>query len=85
METEVYHIIKVYFNTVFCLLRAPPHSLEEANSTINVQNTCSFLHNCPIFNPKPPLESLESQLLPHNVKCDLANTPGALIRQNTVP
>ena len=64
--------------------KGAPHSLEEANSTINVQNTCSFLHNCPIFNPKPPLESLESQLFPHNVKCDLANAPGALIRQNTV-
>ncbi len=64
--------------------KGAPYSLGEANSIIKVQNTCSFLNNCPIFNPKPPLESSESQLFPHNVRCDLANAPGALIRQNTV-
>ena len=30
------------------------------------------------------VESSESQLSPHNVRCDLANVPGTLIRQNTV-
>ncbi len=60
------------------------HSLEEANSIINVQNTHSFLNNCPIFNPKPPLESSERQLSPHNIRSGLANTSGALIRKNTV-
>ena len=59
-------------------------SLEEANSIINDQNTRSFLTNYPIFNTKPPLESTERQLLPQNIRYDLANAPGALIRQNTV-
>ncbi len=45
----------------------------------------SFLNNRPIFNPKPPLKSSESQLSPQNARCSLANTPGALIRKNTVP
>ena len=52
--------------------------MDDANFIINDQNTRSFLTNCPIFNPKPPLESPESQL------SDLAYAPGALIRQNTV-
>ena len=60
------------------------HSLEEAKSIISVQNRHSFLNNCPIFNPKPPLESSEPQLSRHNIRCDLAKAPGALIRQNTV-
>ena len=34
-----------------------PYSLEEPNAIINGQNRHSFLNNCPIFNPKPPLES----------------------------
>ncbi len=60
------------------------HSLEEANSVINDQNTHSFLTNCLIFNPKPLLESTEPQLSPQNIIYDLANTLGALTRQNTV-
>ena len=64
--------------------KGAPHSLKEANFTILIQNTCSFLNNCPIFNPKPPSESPESQLSPPNTRCDLASAPGALIRQNTV-
>ena len=64
--------------------KGAPHSLEEAHSTINVQNTHSLLNSCPIFNPKPPLESSEPQLSPHNIRSDLANAPGTLIRKNTV-
>ena len=44
----------------------------------------SFLNNYPVFNPKPQLESLEPQLFTHNFRCNLANVPGTLIRQNTV-
>ncbi len=48
--------------TVFCQLRAPPlirapPSLEEPNAVINGQNRYSFFNSCPVFNPKPPLES----------------------------
>ncbi len=64
--------------------KGAPHSLGEAKSIINVQNTHSFLNNCPILNPKPLLESSEPQLPRHNIRCDLAKAPGALIRQNTV-
>ena len=64
--------------------KGAPHSLGEARCIINVQNTHSFLNNCPIFNLKPPLESSEPLLSPHNISCDLANAPDALIRQNTV-
>ncbi len=64
--------------------KGAPHSLKEANSIINVQIARSFLNNCPIFNPKPPLESSDPQLSSQNIRCDLANAPGALIRQNTV-
>ncbi len=64
--------------------KGAPHSLGEAKAIINVQNAHSFLNNCPIFNPKTPLESSEPQLSHYNIRCDLAKAPGALIRQNTV-
>ena len=82
--------IPIKCDTVFCLLRAPPLIKAppivwgKANlSQMTKIQTVSF-NNCPIFNPKPPLESLEPQLFTHNTRCDLANEPGALIRQNTV-
>ncbi len=50
----------------------------------NHQNWCSSLNNCPIFNPKPPLESSQRLLFPDINRYELANAPGALIRQNTV-
>ncbi len=37
--------------------KGAPHSLEEDNIVKNNQNDRSFLNNCPIFNPKPALES----------------------------
>ncbi len=72
--------------TIFCLLRAPPLIRVppivwgEGKSIINDQNAHSFLNNCPIFNPKLPLESSEPQLFTHNIRCDLANAPCTLIR-----
>ena len=81
------YILQVKY--VFCKLRAPlliraPPSLEEPNAIINGQNRHSFSNNCPIFNPKPPLESWEPQLFPQSIRFDLARAPGALIRQITV-
>ncbi len=38
----------------------------------------------PIFNPKPPLESSEPQLLPYVIRMDLAIAPCAFIRHITV-
>ena len=75
--------------TVFCQLRVPPlirapPSLEEHNAIINGQNRHSFSNNCPIFNPKPPFESWESQLFPQSIRFDHVRAPGALIRQTTV-
>ncbi len=55
-----------------------PHSLEEANSVIMFK-----IHAVSLTNVVK-LESSESQLSPQNVRCDLANAPGALIRKNTV-
>ncbi len=76
-------------NTVFCLLQAPP--LIEAppwvggpNIVMRDKNRPIFLNNWPIFNPKPALESSESQLLLHIIRFDLAIAPGASIRQITV-
>ena len=51
----------IFLMKVYCILpikdtlpnESTSHCLEEANSMINVQNTCSFLNNSPIFNPKP--------------------------------
>ncbi len=37
--------------------KGAPYSLRETNTAIYHQNWRSFLNNCPIFNPKPPLES----------------------------
>ncbi len=48
------------------------------------QNRLNFLNNRPIFNPKPPLESPESQLLPYVIRLDLAIAPCAFIRHITV-
>ncbi len=60
------------------------YSVEEYSPIIADQNDHSFFNNCLIFNPKPPFESLELKLCLHTIRYDLANTPVALIRQNTV-
>ncbi len=86
------YFINTYFINTYRILpikgaspnKGTPCSLGKAKSIINFKNTHSFFNNCPIFNLKPPLESSEPQLSPHNIRCDLANAPGALIRQNTV-
>ncbi len=64
--------------------KGAPYSLEGPSLIITDQNQHSFFNNCPIFNPKPPLESLEPQLCLQTIRCDLVRAPGALIRQNTV-
>ncbi len=64
--------------------KGAPYSLEEPSPILAYQNQHSFFNNCPIFNPKPPFESLEPQLCLRTIRCDLARAPGALIRQNTV-
>ncbi len=45
---------------------------------------CPIFNLPPIFNPKPPLESLERQLLLHNIRLNLAVAPCAFIRHITV-
>ena len=65
--------------------KGAPHSLEEANSIINDQNTRSFLTNCPVSQSETTIgKYVEPLLSPKNFRYDLANVPGALIRQNTV-
>ncbi len=66
--------------------KGAPYSLEGTSLIINDKNRHSFFNNCPIFNPKLPLESLEPQLCPQatSIRCDLARAPGVLIRQNMV-
>ncbi len=44
--------------------KGTPYSLEEPNAIINGQNRHSVFNNCPIFNPKPPLENWERKLSP---------------------
>ncbi len=80
-NTYYYHILPIEGASPN---KGAPHSLGGGKSIINDQNTHIFLNNYPIFYPKPPLESLEPQLFTHNIRCDLANSPGSLIRQNTV-
>ncbi len=64
--------------------KGAPYSLEEPSPILADQNQHSFFNNCPIFNPKPPFESVEPQLCLKTIRSDLARASGTLIRQNTV-
>ena len=44
--------------------KGAPHSLPKTKSTKNDKSLYNSLNNCPIFNPKPPLESSEPQFQP---------------------
>ncbi len=50
----------------------------------STQNRHNFLNNWPIFNPKPPLESLRRQLLLQDIRFNLAIAPCAFTRHITV-
>ncbi len=64
--------------------KGAPYGLRKAKTDENEQNCPKILNNRPIFNPKPPLESSESQHSPHLIRSDLASAPCATIRDNTV-
>ena len=69
---------------------ASPHKgalygLRKVQTDKSYHNCPKILNNCPIFNPKPPLESSEAQHLGHQVRSGLASALCALIRVNTVP
>ena len=60
------------------------YGLRKAKTDENEQNCPKILNNCPIFNPKPLLESSEPQHFCHLIRYDLACAPCATIRDNTV-
>ena len=64
--------------------KGAPYGLGATIPVHSNQNTLNFLNNWPIFNPKPPLESLEAQLSLHDIIFNLAITPCAFIRHITV-
>ena len=64
--------------------KGAPYGLGKAKTDKNDQNCCKILNNCPIFNPKPPLESSDPQHLCHLIRSDLVSAPCATIRDNTV-
>ncbi len=47
--------------------------MRKAKTDENEQNCPKILDNCPIFNPKPPLESSEPQHFCHLIRSDLAS------------
>ncbi len=61
-----------------------PYSLKRAQVVQKDQNCHSFLNNCPIYDPKSPLESSKPQLLSDKNRRVLASTPYALNRDNRV-
>ena len=52
------------------LNKGAPYSLEEPSLIITDRSQHNFFNNCPIFNPKPALESLEPQLCLQTIRCD---------------
>ncbi len=64
--------------------KGAPYGLGKAQTDKNYQNCPKIINNCPIFNPKPPLESSEPQHLGDQIRSGLASAPCALIRDNTV-
>ncbi len=62
----------------------PPYDMRTAQTQERDQNCSRILNNCPIFNPKPALESWERQHLAQQIRPDLANVPCALIVHITV-
>ncbi len=75
-QIRVYRIIP---NKGTTLIRAPPHSLAKTKSSENDKNLYSSLSNCPIFNPKPPLESSVPQLQPCIIIFGLVRAPAPLL------
>ena len=63
--------------------KGAPYGLGATTAGQSNQNRPSFLNNWSIFNLKPPLESLEPQLLLHDIRLDLAIAPCAFIRHIT--
>ncbi len=56
-----------------------PHSLAKTESTKNDKSLYNSLNICPIFNPKPPLESSEHQLQPSIIIFELVRAPVPLL------
>ncbi len=61
------------------LNKGAPYSLAKAKSTKNDKSLHNFLNNCPIFNPKPPLESSEPQLQSCVITFKLVRAPAPLL------
>ncbi len=53
--------------------------MRKSKTTKNALNCHNFLNICPIFNPKPPLESLETQHWSWTVRHDLAIASAPLL------
>ena len=64
--------------------KGAPYGLGALYTVHSDQNRLNFLNIWPIFNPKPPLESSESQHLLYDIRFDLAIAPCAFIRHITV-
>ncbi len=64
--------------------KGAPYGLRKAPTHKNDQNCPKILNNCPILNPKPPLESSERQHLGNQIRSDPASVPRDLITDNTV-
>ena len=60
-------------------IKGAPYGLRKSKATKNGLNCHNFLNICPIFNPKPPLESLEPQHWSRAIRHDLAIAPAPSI------
>ncbi len=59
--------------------KGAPHSLAKTENTKNDKSPCNSFNNLPIFNPKPPLESSESQLQLYIIRLYLVRAPARLL------
>ncbi len=78
VQTYAYHVYRIVPNCRALPNKDAPCGLRKAKTDENEQNCPKILNNCPIFNPKPLLESC------HLIRSDIASAPCATIRDNTV-
>ncbi len=79
IKKKLLTLYRIIPNKGTTLMRAPPIVWPKQRVPKNGKSLHNSLNNCPIFNPKPPLERSEPQLQPCIITCKLVRSPVPLL------